>query len=136
METGQFILTFLLLIILIALGFPYSEEVSSNRRLRGHLKRYQQKPSNCGKPKGPLSQLIDTAKDNRIEELEGQVERRDEMIKRLSGDIAQLKFDYAAEVAGRNDEKPISDAEKSALLYGEWVDNSEPNPDENIDGRV
>jgi predicted RNase H-like nuclease (RuvC/YqgF family) len=72
----------------------------------------------------------------RIGDLGQQLDEKNLEIEHLNGDIAKLKFDYAAEVAGRNDKivverdtfdiQTISDAEKSALLYGEWVDNAGP----------
>jgi len=70
-----------------------------------------------------------------IEALEHTITLKDEEIKHLNGDIAKLKFDYAAEVAGRNEGK--SDTLKESPLRGEWVDESTYlNPDENTDGRL
>ncbi len=46
-----------------------------------------------------------SGKDKEIEALEHTITLKDETIKNLNGDIAKLKFEYACEVAGRNEGK-------------------------------
>lgn len=126
METGQIILTILLLIIVIALGFSYSEEVSSNRRLRGQLKMQIRRG---GLVEDPARRRL-----KEIEALEHTIALKDETIKHLNGDIAKLKFDYAAEVAGRNEGKEVTQGKafEPSRLRGEGVDYSEPVKIESI----
>jgi len=73
MENGHFILEILLLILVIALGFSYSEEVSSNRRLRSQLRRLP---------------VVDKVKADilamRVQHLEAEIVCKDEEIKRLT----------------------------------------------------
>jgi len=101
METGQIILTILLLIVVIALGFSYSDEVRHNRRLHGKLNYVLRR----------VKSIEDRAymKLKEIEALEHTIALKDETIKNLNGDIAKLKFDYAVEVAGRNESKVLFD---------------------------
>lgn len=118
METGNAILIILLLIIVITLGFSYSEEVSSNRRLRAQLKReprhvnlheknlsYQRKKIESLKSRNANQVETILHQFKEIEALEHTIALKDETIKDLKTVMHKLKFDYAAEVASRNEPK-------------------------------
>lgn len=79
------------------------------------------------------------AQKTKLDEAYKHIQDQHETIKHLDGDIAKLKFDYAAEVAGRNETKysdfggvkpmtleEVKEIVKPAPLRGEWVDDSEP----------
>jgi len=142
--TNILILFFFLLILISIIGLSLSGARVEIRTLKARLDRRDaldvssmyievKKPERSGldawaeaiSVKELKSRL--SGKDKEIEALGHTITLKDETIKHLNGDIAKLKFDYAAEVTGRNDVTPISDAEKSALLYGEWLYDGEPD---------
>jgi len=121
MET--LILFFFLLALIISLGLAQSTNSAELNALKKQVAELQ-RPKFVEIKKDPLAQLIDDTKDQLIEEYDKQLNNRekhiaqqakeiealehtialkDETIKHLNGDIAKLKFDYAAEVAGRNE---------------------------------
>jgi len=125
METGQTILTILLLILVIALGFSYSEEVSSNRTLRAQLK----KPS----PEVYWLKIRIGDLGQRLAEQEAEIVCKDEEIKRLTESHRRLedvlpnslrsdKLEVDHETLLDNIDKAQS---FNALYRGEWVDESD-----------
>ena len=85
METYQLILFFFLLLIVSAVGLSVAGAHNDIRALKYRLDRW------------------DISKSKSFINLEAAA--KDEEIKNLNGDIAKLKFDYACEVAGRNEGK-------------------------------
>lgn len=107
METGHFILEILLLILVIAIGFSYSEEVSSNRTLRAQLKKPSSEAYWLKIRIGDMGQ--------RLAEQEAEIVCKDEEIKSLNETITILK-----------PEQTRSPRSFNALYRGEWVHDPEP----------
>jgi len=138
METHLIILFGFMLVLICALGLDASASKHDIRTLRARLDRRDaleaktaKSPANCAKPKVYTSQLDAWAEAVSVKELKARLAERDETIKHLNGDIAKLKFDYAAEVAGRNEPKRATVEELranygGAPLRGEWVDDAKP----------
>jgi len=147
METQNLILFFFLLILISIIGLSLSGARVEIRTLKDRLDRWgsldvKSLKSNA-EPPTRLSKLyanLFTAERviydrerhiarqvKEIGALEHTIALKGETIKHLGGDIAKLKFDYAAEVAGRNDPKRATIEELrtgygGAPLRGEWVD--------------
>jgi len=108
METPILILFFFLLLLVSLIGLSLSGARVEIRTLKARLDRRDavesKKPERSRldawaeaiSVKELKSRLI--GKDKEIEALEHTIVLKDETIKHLNGDIAKLKFDYAAEV--------------------------------------
>jgi len=131
METHLIILFGFMLVLICTLGLDAAASKYDIRTLRARLDRRDaleaktaKSPANCAKPKVYTSQLDAWAEAISVKELKARLSEKDETIKQqckdisvlvtrifekdetiknLNGDIAKLKFDYAAEVADRNE---------------------------------
>ncbi len=86
METGHFILEILLLVLVICLGFAYSEEVSSNRALRGQLKKLDTETYWLKSLRADYGQVFTGQ--------EAEIALKNEKIIELEGKVSKLTWDY------------------------------------------